>query len=339
MTSKEEVLKYKIIRQPYRITMARWDFTVTQKRIVTKIISSLQKEISCIDKGVPLGQLEIFSDPGDSIRLTIALNELVRESNNYANVKSDLKELRKFDVQIVLPATKSKTSKQPEEETILTGLIERAILTKYSRDVIIIIHRATAQELVKTSNGLTQFAEEVMYLTNNRYTQKLYEMISHWKDKEVFSVTTNEFRIRFSLENKYPEIKDLIRRVIKPAEIELKEIADVFFVFSTSNTGRKITKFNFAIKHKKTIYEQELGQLKLRNDNIQLLKMHLKFTEDHINSIADILSRNDIMMSLRNKIVELYSYIQEVNRQPKNAIRKIPEYVIQSLKNEYSDNK
>jgi len=163
MIPKEEVLKYKIIRQPYRITMARWDFTVTQKRIVTKIISSLQKEISCIDKGVPLGQLEIFSDPGDSIRLTIALNELVRDSNNYANVKSALKELRKFDVQIVLPATKSKTSKQPEDETILIGLIERAILTKYSRDVIIIIHRATAQELVKTSNGLTQFAEEVMY--------------------------------------------------------------------------------------------------------------------------------------------------------------------------------
>ena len=81
MVLKEDPLKYKIIRQPYRITMARWDFTVTQKRILTKMISSLQKEISLVDKDVPLGQLEIFSDPGDSITLTIPLNDMVKESN------------------------------------------------------------------------------------------------------------------------------------------------------------------------------------------------------------------------------------------------------------------
>jgi len=335
MISREDSLKYKIIRQPYRITMARWDFTVTQKRILTKIISSLQKEISLIENDVPYGQLEIFSKPGDSVTLSISLNDMVKDSNNYSNSKKALQELRKLDVQIVLPATKSRTSQKPEQETILTGLIERAILIKNSRNVIIIMHRATAQELVKVSNGLTQFAEEVMYLTSNRYTQKLYEMISHWKDKEILSITPNDFRVRFLLEDKYPEIKDLIRRVIKPAESELKKIADVFFVFSTTTTGRKITKFNFAIKNRKILQQQEEAQQKLRNDNIHLLRTHFRFSEEHINSIAEILSRNDILFSLRDKIVELYSYVQEVNRHPNNAIRKIPEYVIQSLKNEY----
>jgi hypothetical protein len=335
MAISEEVLNYKIIRQPYRITMAKWDFTVTQKRILTKIISLLQREISLVAKGMPVGQLEIFSNVDDSIKLTFSLNDIVKNSNNYTHVKKALQELRSFDVQIILPATKSKTSRKPEEETILTGLIERAVLTKHSRNVTIVIHKATAQELVKATNGLTQFAEEIMYLTDNSYTQKLYEMISHWKDKEVFSISPEDFRERLSLMEKYPQIKDLIRRVIKPAETELKEIADVFFVFNTSTTGRKITKFNFVIKHKKTLHEDELNQLRLRDDNIHLLKAHLGFRTEHIQSIADILSRNELIGVVRNKIIELYTFIQEAGRSPQTAIKKVPEYVIQSLKNEF----
>ena len=331
----EEVLNYKIIRQPYRITMAKWDFTVTQKRILTKLISLLQKEISLVAKGMPIGQLEIFSNVDDSIKLTFSLNDIVKNSNNYTHVKKTLQELRNFDVQIVLPATKSKTSKKPEVETILTGLIERAVLTKHSRNVTVIIHKATAQELVKATNGLTQFAEEVMYRTDNSYTQKLYELISHWKDKEVFSISPDDFREKLSLTDKYPLIKDLIRRIIKPAEVELKEIADVFFIFNTSTTGRKITKFNFVIKHKKTLHQDELNQIRLRDDNIHLLKAHLGFRSDHIDSIADILYSNDLIGELRNKIIELYAYVQEAARTPQTAIKKVPEYIIRSLKNEF----
>lgn len=36
---------YTMIRQPYCITMAKWDYTVVQKRNITLIISSLQKEV------------------------------------------------------------------------------------------------------------------------------------------------------------------------------------------------------------------------------------------------------------------------------------------------------
>jgi len=337
MAISEEILNYKIIRQPYRITMAKWDFTVTQKRILTKIISLLQKEISLVAKGMPIGQLEIFSNLDDSIKLTFSLNDIVKNSNNYTHVKNALQELRSFNVQIVLPATKSKKSKHPEEETILTGLIERAVLTKHSRTVTVVIHKATAQELVKATNGLTQFAENIMYLTDNSYTQKLYEMISHWKDKEVFSISPEDFRERLSLVDKYPQIKDLIRRVIKPAEEELKEIADVFFIFKTTLTGRKITKFNFVIKHKKTLHEEEVQLIRLKEDNVHLLKAHLGFRTEHINSIAHIIYRDDIIGDLRNKIIEVYTFIHEASKSSKTAIKKVPEYVIQALKNEYSN--
>jgi DNA invertase Pin-like site-specific DNA recombinase len=53
-------IDYTMIRQPYRITMAKWDYTVVQKRSITLIISSLQKEVlEKIDTSTstPMGRL------------------------------------------------------------------------------------------------------------------------------------------------------------------------------------------------------------------------------------------------------------------------------------------
>lgn len=331
MPSDKEILSYKIIRQPYRITMARWDFTVTQKRILTKIISMLQQEISFMAKGASVKQLELFSTSDDSIKLQFSLNDIVKASNNYAHVKAALQGLRSIDVQIVLPATKSKTSGKPGEETVLTGLIERAILTRHSRSVSIVIHKATAAELINAANGLTRFAEEVMYLTDNSYTQKLYEMISHWKDQEVFTISPDDFREKLSLKNKYPQLKDLIRRVVKSAEKELKEIADVYFVFKPSVSGRRITKFNFIIKHRKVDLEILAKADQLRNDSIYLLKTHLFFNEQHLEQIYYILSNDHFLSLLRVKIIEISNYITDVRNYPDRAIKDIPKYVIKSL--------
>src|SRR6185312_7850165 len=195
MSKEKTIESYSLIRQPYRITMARWNFSVLQKRILTKIISKLQREISLLENGAEFGQLEIFKssiDDSDTIKLKFLLSEFVKDGNNYAQFKKAINQLRAFNVeifQIVLPAVKSKKAKKPEEELILTGLIERAVIKKYARDITISLHKATAMELMKAANGLTVFAEDVMYETNNKYTQKIYELICQWKDIGVYTLT------------------------------------------------------------------------------------------------------------------------------------------------------
>ncbi len=84
---------YSLIRQPYRITMAMWDFSVLQKRIMTKIISKLQKEITLLEKGAEFGHLELFrnvNDNSDTIKLHFSLSEFVKDSNNYVQFKKPL---------------------------------------------------------------------------------------------------------------------------------------------------------------------------------------------------------------------------------------------------------
>jgi hypothetical protein len=324
-------LKYKIIRQPYRITMARWNYTVIQKRILTKIIARLQREISLLEKGITVGQLSLFQTSNDSVELVFLLNDLVKNSNNYAVVKAALKKLRNVDIEITLPSVKEKPNKPKEEEVVLTGLIERAVITKHQRTVKITMHKATAVELIKVSHGLTYFAEEVMYLSNNSYTQKIYEIICHWKSKEVYSVTVNDFRKMIAIENKYPETKILIRDIIKPVQKELLQIGDVYFEFTVTRKGNTITDFNFIIKTRLKDVKESAHLLLLREDALNILRKGLRLNEGQLKEIWKLLSDSRTIKAVHDKITALW--LKLFNKE--KVVDNVPAWVIAALKNEF----
>jgi hypothetical protein len=342
MSKEKTIESYSLIRQPYRITMARWDFSVLQKRILTKIISKLQREISLLEHGVEFGQLELFKkaiDDSDTIKLKFLLSEFVKDGNNYAQFKKAINQLRAFNVeifQIVLPAVKSKKAKKPEEELILTGLIERAVIKRYARDITISLHKATAMELMKVANGLTVFAEDVMYETNNKYTQKIYEIICQWKDIGVYTLTILKFRELLVLENKYPETKDLIKKVIRSSEKELKIIGDVFFDFSVTKRGNVITHFNFIIKTKAMLKKEDDHLIIVKEDTINLLRQHFGFKAHHLQQIECIFKDLNNITALRSKITELALILSDrkLSYQP---IKDIPSWTIASIRNEFFD--
>ncbi len=341
MGKENTIENYSLIRQPYRITMARWDFSVLQKRIMTKIISKLQGEITLLENGAEFGQLELFRnviDNSDTIKLHFLLSEFVKDSNNYGQFKKAINQLRSINVeifQIVLPAVKSKKAKKPEEELILTGLIERAVIKKYARDITISLHKATAMELIKAANGLTVFAENVMYETNNKYTQKIYEIICQWKDIGVYTLAIEKFRELLVLENKYPATKDLIKKVIRSSEKELKVIGDVFFDFSVTKRGNVITHFNFIIKTKANLKKETEHLIVVKEDTINLLRQHFGFKGHHLKQIEWILKDVSHIAALRSKITELALVLSDrkLSYQP---VKDIPSWTIASIKNEFA---
>jgi hypothetical protein len=326
-------LKYKIIRQPYRITMARWNYSVIQKRILTKIIARLQREITLLEKGVTVGQLNLFQTSNDSIELVFLLNDLVKNSNNYAVVKAALKKLRNVDIEITLPSVKEKPNKPKDEEIVLTGLIERAVITKHQRTVKITMHKATAIELIKVSHGLTYFAEEVMYLSNNSYTQKIYEIICHWKNKELYAVTVADFRKMIGVENKYPETKILIRDIIKPVQKELMAIGDVYFVFTVTKHGNTITGFNFIIKTRLRDVQESAYLLTLRDDAINILQKGLGLKEVQIKQIWKLLANTNNIKAVHAKITTLW--LKLFNKE--KVVDNVPAWVMAALKNDFPD--
>ena len=329
---------YSLIRQPYRITMSMWNYSVWQKRILTKIIARLQRDITLLERGVEFGQLELFkSSNDDTVRLKFLLSDFIKDGNNYTQFKKAINQLRSVNVeivQIILPAIKSKKAKKPEEEVVLTGLIERAVIKKYARDITISMHKATAMELMKVANGLTVFAEDVMYETNNKYTQKIYEIICQWKDVGVYTLSIEKFRELLVLKNKYANTKILIRDIIRPVEKELKKIGDIFFDFSVSKRGNVITHFNFIIKTKALLKEESEHLLLVKEDTINLLRQHFGFKVHHLEQIEWILKDLSNIATLRSKITELALKLadRKLSGQP---IKDIPAWTIASIRDEF----
>lgn len=332
---------YSLIRQPYRITMSMWNYSVWQKRILTKIISRLQRDITLLERGAEFGQLELFkSSNDDTVRLTFLLSDFIKNGNNYVQFKKAINQLRSVNVeiaQIILPAVKSSKAKKPEEEVVLTGLIERVVIKKYARDITISMHKATAMELMKVANGLTVFAEDVMYETNNKYTQKIYEIICQWKDVGVYTLSIIKFRELLVLKDKYRDTKVLVRDIIRPVEKELKKIGDVFFEFSETRKGNVITHFNFIIKTRAMMKKEKEHLLIIKEDTINLLRQHFGFKACHLKQIEDVLNDLQSINALRNKITKLALTLADRKRGG-HPVKNVPAWVIASVKNEVYDN-
>ena len=296
--------------QPYRITFARWNYTSVEKKVLTAIIGSLQKEIALLLSGKSLGQLDMFNGNTDTVKVEISYQDILdKKSTNQATIKKAVQDLRNIDVQIVLPAIKGKKDKKPREETILTGLIERAVIEKFSRTMTIYMHRATAIEMVNVNHGFTKYLAEVIMNTSSKHTQRLYEYIMHWKDQTTYRVAEEQFRKEFFLEDKYERTRDLITRVIKPAQKEILESnSPIYFEFSET-TSKGSTTFNFIIKNRAEENElQRMGMLQ-REQNKNMLKTHFQFDSSDLEKIRSIIDNPKIVKQLTNKILDLHEYI------------------------------
>ena len=74
--------------------------------------------------------------------------------------------------------------------------------------------REVAKVFINVDRGFTRYIKEIALRAQSRYTIRMYMLISSWKEKGGFSIYVDRFRKFLKLEDKYPEFKDLYRRVI-----------------------------------------------------------------------------------------------------------------------------
>jgi plasmid replication initiation protein len=112
------------------------------------------------------------------------------------------------------------------------------------------VHKAVVEELIQPGHGWTRLSQRVLTELDQTHTIRLYELLSHWKDKEVFPIPLQKFRQQFGLEGKYTETRELLRSVITPARKKLEEMSDLLFVCEPARTGRTITHLRFVIRNR-----------------------------------------------------------------------------------------
>ena len=138
-------------------------------------------------------------------------------------------------------------------------------------------------------------------------------LISSWKEKGGFSIYVDRFRKFLKLEDKYPEFKDLYKRVIRPVYDDLFEQADCWFemaeVYRNSGDSQPY-KLNFkVIKSALSKKEEDLlkGQKKMITN---FCTLHFAMQDEHLQQFIPHITLNNHAAVL-NKMLYLGEYIRE----------------------------
>ena len=108
-------------------------------------------------------------------------------------------------------------------------------------------------EYIKKYNKYAPIDLSVMNKLDTFYSQKFYVLFRMWSRTENKIVTT--FKLEFlrkvlSIENKYPDYKNLKQKILKPSLIRLNKFANMDIEFTEIKKERKVVAIEFSILDK-----------------------------------------------------------------------------------------
>jgi plasmid replication initiation protein len=113
----------------------------------------------------------------------------------------------------------------------------------------------------------TRYALSDVAKMTSAYGIRLYELLAQWPNGHR-EVSLADLRTWLQLQDRYPSIKDLKRRVLDPAVAQINEHSPLILTWSQRKTGRKVTHliFDYVLKKRlnaptKTTAKRKIGTL------------------------------------------------------------------------------
>ena len=336
---KEEIILpgERYIFQSNRVTTARFpDFNIYHTKIFVCLIKQLQEAIQADMDGKNWQQLGLFEEAGaNTLRIGIPLSEIA-DKKRYQDVISCFHLFKRIDFKI--------QSLYSKDHILHTSLVEKfEEPKKFEKNPTVFIHiqKQIAHDLVMVAKNsdtkkpiqFTRFLYDVVMNAKNKYTWKIYTLISSWRSKGGFSITLEQFRFMLGLsENEYRNYSDLKRFVIVPVQKELDHKADCWFNCADKDFETKEGKRVVGLRFKVITPEVE-GVAELKKEQAQnILRTHAGFKQIDFKAISDIFYPSADYGAILVKILELINYTE----QNKGEINSPTKYIVSSLLKEYA---
>jgi len=219
MNSKKEKISPVSLVQPNKVTNARYDYTAVQENVLTCMIEAIQKHMT---REKPI-DTDLFGHP----TIRINASEIAKGKNKY-HVLQQLRELRKKDIDFEY------TNEKGQTEDVTTGLISSFRNIRDTEFIDVEISTWAIPYLLYWGKGVggTIFSKSIAVTLKSVYAKRLYKLCKRWEDRGGFPIDLSEFRKMLNLEDKLKRPSDLKRRVLDPAQTQLKKHADVYFEYS-----------------------------------------------------------------------------------------------------------
>ena len=335
--------------QPTAVTFMRYNYTLIQSKIFVRIIGALQENIqeaiynhyNKISTENTLFSSSDFLDESDpsSILLKIPMNSFGVHRNQYRQLKEALKMLVTIPVEIPV---RDKNQKIWREFDNLCSV--RLPESGRVDNVYIKIKKTTATMLLNMEFGFTKFLQYTILSATNAYTPRFCLYLSAFAEEGGCTVKMESLRRYLRLENSYSEFKDFVKRVIVPAQKEMKEMAhngkaDFYFEYDKQYAPGKRKagepdNLVFKIINTYSLSSQMQGglELKKRQVNDLLRGSYILMDEKMATEISNLITIENHLPVLE-KISQLVEFFAKPDC---NVIHK-GKYVYSTIKNLVKD--
>jgi hypothetical protein len=333
------------IFQSNRVTNGKFEkFGLLHAKLFVTLIRKLQEAVKFSMSGGDWRQLNLFTGimtfDKDSAYLYVAipLSEITKP-NRYPEFFEAAKELRTITVKI-----KSALGRDYSSYTGLINGVEEPTKIKKKSVLYLQIHREVARLLIeidKNREGVpvfyTKYLYEVALNGTNKYTWKLYIILSSWKARGFYRCTVDELKEQLNINsNDYPAFSDFKRRVLLPVQKDLEKKSDCWYDCNRPGfeirKNKKVIALCFAIitpEHEKEISDKAEY---IRH----LLKTYYKCVDRHLVQLQPIFINFTpaTCEAILNKLISLREYFEAVKGADR-CVNDIAAYTVKCLQEEF----
>ena len=326
MNSK--VIRNKDVIQSYIMTTAKYDFNVYEKRIIFRLVESIQGHLEGKKLNTEISIQKLASK--DRI-VTMPISAFLIDENdkNHNRVKTALTRLRNKTFEF----DNGKVWK-------LIGIIEKPNFD-YAGLVQFELQSEVYNALLDFSKGFRKYELKTAMQFESVYSMRFYELLSGQTQPIEYKIET--LKSMFGLEDKYKLNADFFRSVINIAKKELDRCSPYTFDYTPKKRGRAYHSILFIPKYQPQFRDEDLEKKELskrsniswyltRNEKNYLIQ-NIGFSEKGIKNNAVLIERvKALKIKQRINFIDFLSTIKD--RALRSDAHNIQGYVISALKSE-----
>lgn len=307
------------IIQSYILTTAKYDFSVYEKRILYRIVQTMQKHLD----GQKLNANFKIEEELFGTEFTMPISAFLKddEDKNYPRIKKAFEELQKKFIKY-----------EDDEVWFSAGIIGGVTLQKRTEVIEFFIDKRIYKPLLSFSKGFRKLQLETAMQFDSVYAMRFYELLSGQKTPLSFSI--EQLKAMFQIQDKYERVNDFKKYVLDMAKRELDKCSPYTFDYEMNKTGRKYTSVTFYPKYqpqhrdigleRKSLQKQVSLSWDLPKNIVDYLKHNFEFTTDGIKNNIDLFKNAHEQLDLIQFLASIKGKVRESNN-PQG-------YVIGSLK-------
>ena len=198
-----------------------------------------------------IGQVRRDEEVTDEVLYSITAADLaavagIAVGDAYKELKDAALRLKRREVRL----TQEPNGKGKKPKTMITGWVQTIFYIEGEGRVELRFTKDMLPYLTGLQREFTRYALSDVAKMTSAHAIRLYELLVQWPEGHRV-VELDDLRRWLQLEDRYPSIKDLKRRVLDPAVEQINEHSPLSLTWSQRKTGRKITHLVFDYTPKK----------------------------------------------------------------------------------------